>query len=234
MLYTYIPVGWFHVSGVTMRDMLLYFCRSLYRLHWGTFEPLGVCASTPTDMDVRLRGERICGPWCLDFAGLIGDLEFKRDVFHQIGSQQYYACNSCCAECFASKVIPELAFDDFRPTAAWTRTRISLEDYLNNTPAHRHHGMLELIGFRSELSHHDILHNLYCGPANDLHGSVAKILILQRFYGGAIMRMSWPYAITRCERLCVSRVILQMIWYMSPDLGPRKQKYIRCGRHAER
>ena len=130
-----------------MRDLVSFCCKCLNMLHLGIFAPIAGCK---LELDDTLCGQRICGPWFLDFAGLIGDLEFKRDILALIGTGRYYACDFVCVDCFAHKKLPDLAFDDFRPDAHWTLTTVSHEDYLNNTPVRSQHALLELIGYRQD------------------------------------------------------------------------------------
>ena len=61
-------------------------------LHLGIFAPIAGCK---LELDDTLCGQRICGPWFLDFAGLIGDLEFKRDILAlTIVSHEDYLSNT--------------------------------------------------------------------------------------------------------------------------------------------
>ena len=128
-------------------------------------------------------GQQVAGGWCFEYLGTKGDLEFKRDIYGWMDTGRYFACTlQCCAHCFASAIIPELAYDNFQKDAPHKKTKISTQDLLANTDVANMNPLMELHGFLHELDCDDLLHALHQGIAQDLCGSALVVLGEAFFY----------------------------------------------------
>ena len=151
-------------------------------------------------IDQAEAGKRIAGGWFFEYLGTKGDLEFKRDVFGWIDTGRYYACLlHCCAHCFASCVIPELAYDDFRRDAAHKKTKVSTKFLLQNTKAGHVMPLMKLSGWLHELDCDDLLHCLFQGIAQDLTGSVLVVLGEAHFYDAIKKALEHQWEFCRLE-----------------------------------
>ena len=89
----------------------------------------------------RLSGRRIAGPWRFAWVGVKGDNEFIVDVTL---AKRWYACNSICRNCLASKSISRLLYTNFSEHAPWVLTITRLEHYIRNTPVEQRHALLDM------------------------------------------------------------------------------------------
>ena len=135
-----------------------------------------------------IEGKPFAAGFMFGFAGVCGDLEFKRDAHNLMRLEMYYARadNSCC-KCFATadaKKDASMAYDDLRLSARWRLTILNTPMYLALakgrdalTP------FSEIEGFAWELDLDDDLHLQYQGIAPDLVGSVLMVLVQREWYG---------------------------------------------------
>ncbi len=159
----------------TLMWALRHFARMLNILISGTFPaslPPGI--STPRGCCSPGAGGPLCGPWTFAYAGMTGDLEFHRDANLHIASGRYYACNSCCSKCLASKTDPHLAYDDVSDTAGWRSTVLDTATYLAMTPAPMWPPAKLIHGWCHELCLDDTLHTLFLGVGQDVLGSAIR------------------------------------------------------------
>ena len=151
-------------------------------------------------IDKAEAGKKVAGQWFFEYSGLKGDLEFKRDVNGWIDTGRYYACMChCCAHCFASAIIPELPYDDFRKDAAHKKTIISTDHVLANTEVSQQSPLMTLYGWLHELDCPDLLHNVNQGSGQGLCGSALVILGEAHFYDDKFKAIEHQWECCRLE-----------------------------------
>ena len=115
----------------TLRCALRHMTRLLNVLETGlgpTVLPPGVELCDNGSQARALKDAPIAGPWLFSFAGLVGDLEFKRDAHMLIALGNYWGrkVGHVCSKCWAT----DENCDDASPDAPWRSQPIDNEQYL--------------------------------------------------------------------------------------------------------
>jgi hypothetical protein len=168
-----------------LHEVWAWSCSILLTGHWPHAGPQGPWDLQDRDNAVRAErvGTAFAGGFRLAFVGTKGDLKFLKSMYRW---DRHYQCNFCCPLCLAHKRIARLFYGNTLPNAPWRETVLSHENIMHEYTAK---GTLPPImstpGWHAELSHLDLMHNLYLGVGPDVAASIMLEMLREMFWGDA-------------------------------------------------
>ena len=172
------------VKGKTLSQLLEFYRKGLAQLFTGLWPAMNLADGSPWPrggLSWNRRNQRLAGAFCFAFAGLKGDLEWRRDAMFE---HRNYGANRCCPKCLASKNAGETFYGDVRETAGWRSTLIGTASYLDNM--RRRSPIVDLPGWHVDLTLWDLMHNLYIGVGRDAAASAIVLLVELGYWQGGV------------------------------------------------